>query len=156
MAEYNNKEECLYQNLTDAKCTDELRDRCMSLAAAGENDSDLWIFQPGIRPETGRASRMKTRIHAACQKRTGIRSPRTLRARSRKDPTRDPAALSQIRSSRKRIMAASRNGTCCAVPQHPPGSACRLKSGLLPDPARFRGILYGSVPPLPSGSILFR
>lgn len=37
MAAYNNKEECLYQNLTDAKCPEELRDRCMALAADGEN-----------------------------------------------------------------------------------------------------------------------
>ncbi len=37
MAAYNDKEECLYQNLTDAKCTDEVRNRCMALAAQGEN-----------------------------------------------------------------------------------------------------------------------
>ena len=45
MAEYNNKEQCLYQNLTDAKCTEELRDRCMSLAAAGENGRLLQILK---------------------------------------------------------------------------------------------------------------
>ncbi len=45
MAEYNNKEECLYQNLTDAKCTDELRDRCMSLAAEGENGRLLQVLK---------------------------------------------------------------------------------------------------------------
>lgn len=37
MAAYSDKEECLYQNLTDARCTDEVRDRCMELAAQGEN-----------------------------------------------------------------------------------------------------------------------
>ena len=45
MAEYNNKEECLYQNLTDAKCTDELRDRCMLLAAEGENGRLLQVLK---------------------------------------------------------------------------------------------------------------
>ena len=38
MADYNNKEECLYQNLTDAMCAEKLRDRCMALAADGENE----------------------------------------------------------------------------------------------------------------------
>ena len=45
MAAYNDKEECLYQNLTDAMCTDELRDRCMSLAAAGENGKLLQVLK---------------------------------------------------------------------------------------------------------------
>lgn len=45
MAAYNDKEECLYQNLTDAKCTGEVRERCMALAAGGENGKLLQELQ---------------------------------------------------------------------------------------------------------------